>query len=338
MADQQDLNVGGDRSGRKDPDLPIDRSGPGEAPSAEWDRAIFTSLPSPTGEGYRFVAWSPSVRLEERQELTRRAPSHGSLAGDGAISRGLLHLQLQSTGRSGWGFVRVAGAEHTRRGGGRVWTDFLLRDAADVARDAVHPDALRTALAAEPPPKQPIGSVALPRVGVSPRSVVEPSARDPRHAARAATVAGLLAGGRACVAAVGAEPASVFEDAMHMLPAWLRSSVNASAGLRFSPSRGVTTTVTDRIDQDAMRATRGHGVECIDVESKPPAPPASLAPWLELMARWWSEGRAPEAAALSARVGKGWKAEDLPRIATVADSVVRGEMSVEALDDFLASR
>lgn len=306
----------------------------GTAPT-EWDRAIFTSLPSPTGEGYRFVAWSTGVRLEERQELTRRAPSHGSLCGEGAITRGLLHVHLQSTGRSGWGFARVAGAEHTRRGGGRVWTDFLLREPAA----GPHPSRLRGALAAAAPPKPPIGSAPLVRVSV-PASVDGEAheAAGAREAAKAAAVAGLLVDPRPCVVAAGADPASVFEAAMHMLPAFLRPGVSASAGLRFSPARGVKTTITDRIDQDALRATRGQGVECIDVDAKAPPAAAALAPWLSLMTKWWGEGQGAEAAALAARVGTGWKVEDLARVATVADSASRGELSREALDDFLASR
>jgi hypothetical protein len=320
VADHQDLN-------------PV----PDVFPS-EWDRAIFTSLPSATGEGYRFVAWSNGLRLEERQELTRRAPSHGSLGGDGAGTRGLLHLRLQSSGRTGWGFVRVAGAEHTRRGGGRVWTDFLVGDAGTAARDAHHPQALRAALEGEPPPKPPIGSAALPKVGVSRRVPVEACVREGRDIARAAAVAALLMEGRPCVVAAGVDPAAVFEDAMHMVPRALRPGVTASAGLRFSLARGVKTTVTDRIDQDTLRATRGQGVECIDLEARSPAPPEPVAAWMALMQRWWGEGRAADAALLADRVVAGWNLADLPRIAAVAASVDRGELSGEALDDFLGSR
>jgi len=320
VADHQDLNLA--------PDV---------LPS-EWDRAIFTSLPSATGEGYRFVAWSNGLRLEERQELTRRAPSHGALGGDGAGTRGLLHLKLQSSGRSGWGFVRVAGTEHTRRGGGRVWTDFLLGDTMVAARDAHHPHALRAALQEEPPPKPPIGSAALSKVNVLRRVPPEACEREARHIARAAAVAALLLDGRACVVAAGAEPVAVFEDAMHMLPRAFRAGLTASAGLRFSLARGVKTTVTDRVDQDTLRATRGQGVECIDLEARSPAPSEPVAPWLALMQRWWGAGRSADAARLADRVVAGWNLTDLPRLAAVAESVDRGDLSGEALDDFLGSR
>lgn len=317
MADQQDLNASS------------------AVPPVEWDRAIFTSLPSPTGEGYRFVAWSTGLRIEERTELTRRAPSHGSLSGEGASPRGLLHLRVESTGRTAWGFVRVCGAEHTRRGGGRVWTDFLVGDPLVAARAALHPESLRVALAAQPALKQPVASAALPRVAVTRRAPAEPAARD---ANVAAAVAGLLVDGRPCVVAAGEDPAGVFEDAIHRIPATLRGAIRASAGLRFSPARGVKTTVTDRIDQDTVRATRGQGVECIDLEAKRPPPPAPMVAWLDLMSRWWSEGRAADAVALAERVGAGWTVDDLPRIAAIAESADRGELSGEALDDFLGSR
>jgi hypothetical protein len=319
VADQQDLT--GSRATNQQPSVP-------------WDRAIFTSLPSNTGEGYRFVAWSTGVRVEERQELTRRAPSHGSLCAEETSGRGLLRLHLQSSGRRAWGLVRVSGAEHTRRGGGRVWTDFLLRDAGGDA----HPSVLRAALAAAPPPKPPIGSAALTRIALEGAEAPAPAGGQPARAAQAAAVAALLVEGRPCVVAAGADPASLLEDAMHMVPSSLRGAVSASAGLRFSLARGVRTTITDRIDAETLRATKGQGVECLDLASKvPPAPPA-LEPWLALMTAWWGDGRAAEAATLSARVGVPWRAEDLARIAAVAASVARGELSREALEDFLASR
>ncbi|MFN2375777.1 MAG: hypothetical protein ABR538_04520, partial [Candidatus Binatia bacterium] len=155
------------------------------------DRAIFTSLPSPTGEGYRLVAWSGGVRPEERVELTRRAPSHGSLCSETAGSRALMQLRLQSTGRVAWGLVRVSGAEHTRRGGGRVWTDFFLCAPAQAERAGLHPHHLRTALAAAPAAKPPFGSSPLATVDIVHGDAGEPAARDARGVAAAAALASL---------------------------------------------------------------------------------------------------------------------------------------------------
>ncbi|MFN2427865.1 MAG: hypothetical protein ABR587_15620 [Candidatus Binatia bacterium] len=318
-------------------DLPDVSAGAG-APVLQCDRAIFTSLPSPTGEGYRLVAWSTGVRPEERTELTRRAPSHGSLSIEGAGSRGLIQLRLQSTGRVAWGFVRVAGAEHTRRGGGRVWTEFLIADAAEAFREGLHPGDLQAALSAAPPVKPPVGSSPLARVDVGRRGDDLPAARDARAATAAASVAAILLDGRACVIAAGSAPTDVFEDALRMIPASLRTAVDACAGLRLSSARGVKATLTDRFDQDTVRATRGQGIECIDLQANVPPAAGAIAPWLALMSRWWSEERGAEAVALADRLSGGWSVQEILDIAEMCEAIDRGQESAESLEIYLLRR
>lgn len=318
-------------------DLPDLSAGTGAA-SLQCDRAIFTSLPSPTGEGYRLVAWSSSVRTEERQELTRRAPSHGSLCGESSGARGVVQMQLQATGRMAWGFVRVAGAEHTRRGGGRIWTEFMIANAAEAAREGLHPQVLYAALTAEPVPKPPLGSTPLARVSVNRIGPGMPAARDARDATIAASVASLLVEGRSCVIAAGAAPTDVFEDALRMVPASLRMTIRACAGLRLSSSRGVHATLTERFDQDIVRATRGQGIECIDLAAKVPPAGGVLAPWLALMARWWGEQRGAEAVELADRLGAGWPVEEILDVAALCEAIDRREANPFSLHDLLLRR
>jgi hypothetical protein len=284
------------------------------------------------------VTWSSGVKPEERVELTRRAPSHGSLSSESATSRGLVLFRLLSSGRSACGFVRVSGAEHTRRGGGRVWTDFLLAHPVDALRDGFHPQVLRAALAAEAPPKMPLGSTPLARITVVGGVASEPFARDARAVAMAAAVASLLIDGKPKVIAAGASALEVFEDALRMLPASLRGPVDGCAGLRYTTARGVKNTLTDRIDQDTIRATRGQGIECIDVETKPAAIVGPLAPWLSLMSRWWNEERGAEAVELADRLAGGKSLDEVLRVATIAEAVDRGQLSREALFDHLQRR
>ena len=318
-------------------DLP-DLSGAAAMVALDCDRAIFTSLPSRTGEGYRLVAWSSGLRAEERQELTRRTPSHGSLVGDGDSARGSILFRLQSTGRAGFGFARVAGAEHTRRGGGRVWTDLLIADSLQAASACLHPQELMAAIAAEPAPKQPLGSSSLPCVGVAHSGSGPLSARAARASTAVAAAASLLAAATPCVIAAGASAAEMFDDALRMLPRALRGGIEACGGLRFSPSRGVRATVTDRIDQDTIRHTRGQGVQLVDLESKPPAVAGALAPWFALMARWWSEERGAEAVQLADRLGARWRLDDILSVAEFCEAIDRGDESAEALETFLMRR
>jgi hypothetical protein len=152
-----------------------------------------------------------------------------------------------------------------------------------------------------------------------------------------ATVASLLLTGGTMVIATE-NPAQMFDDAMHMLPAGLRSQVDAAAGLRFSPSRGVRVTLTDAIDQETIRATRGQAIECIELATKQIAIAAPLAPWLSLVSRWWNEGRRAEADDLADRVGRGWTIDKLKDVAVVCEAIDRRAMTPEALGDLLARR
>ena len=43
------------------------------------DQAIFTSVRTPMGEGYRIIAASKGLTAEERKALTKLSPSHDSL-------------------------------------------------------------------------------------------------------------------------------------------------------------------------------------------------------------------------------------------------------------------
>lgn len=313
-----------------------DVSGGAGAAALQCDHAIFTSLPSRIGEGYRLVAWNVGVRPEERVELTRRAPSHGSLCPDSQTA--VVQMRLQSSGRVAWGFTRFAGTEHTRRGGGRVWTDFLLCDEAGAQREGLHPVEFRAALAAEPAPKAQLGTAPLAAIAVARRGSGEPAGGS-RVAARVAAVAALLVSNRACVIAAGPAPVEMLEDSLRMIPASLRGAISVGAGLRFSSARGVRASVTDRIDQETLRATRGQGVECIDVQTAPAAfAPGAIAGWLALMVRWWSEERAAEAVELADKLAGGWTAEEIAHVASLCEAIDRREARPDELDRLLMRR
>lgn len=321
-------------------DLP-DVTGVAGATSLQCDRAIFTSLPSPTGEGYRLVAWSPGLRPEERAELTRRAPSHGSMGDEEEGSRALVQFRLASSGRVAWGFVRLSGAEHTRRGGGRVWTDFLLADAVAAGRAGHHPGQLRAALEAAPPLSKPVEGTSLPTARVVP--VVSGvaadlgNARTPQAVAMAASVAAMLLQARSCVLAVGPAVLEVLDDALRMIPGAARAYVDACAGLRFSPTRGVKATLIRGLDPEVVRATRGRGTDCLDLTKQSPVV-GEMAPWLALMSRWWNQGRSEEAIDLAQRLAGDWTKEGVLEVAALCEAIDRGERGPEALEALVSGR
>jgi hypothetical protein len=92
------------------------------------DQAIFTSVRTPMGEGYRIIAASRGLRPDEKQVITRFSPSHDALCllqdedasgSDGPLAAGFYDLPR---GRFCVAVSCAAGAEHTGRGGQRIYT------------------------------------------------------------------------------------------------------------------------------------------------------------------------------------------------------------------------
>ncbi len=108
------------------------------------DQAIFTSIRTPMGEGYRIVACSPTIKEQEKKELARRLPSHGSLCESSPLTTALLSFPMAS-GRHCVALSQYAGQEHTARGGGRVLTHLILLQRSQVAALDCDPFAVRTA-------------------------------------------------------------------------------------------------------------------------------------------------------------------------------------------------
>ncbi len=93
-------------------------------------QAIFTSVRTPMGEGYRIIAASRGLRAEEKQAITRLSPSHNGLCDCGA-SPGVAFYGLP-TGRLCVALSCAAGAEHTGRGGQRIYTHNVVIEADDL--------------------------------------------------------------------------------------------------------------------------------------------------------------------------------------------------------------
>lgn len=109
------------------------------------DQAIFTSVRTPMGEGYRIIAASRGLRPGERQTITRYSPSHDALCGstvgnDASVAgiRGFAFYPLPG-GRLCVAFSSYAGAEHTGRGGKRIYTHNLIFEKQDFPRCAYNP-------------------------------------------------------------------------------------------------------------------------------------------------------------------------------------------------------
>ena len=105
-------------------------SKPGMRVKITCDQAVFTSVRTPTGEGYRIIAASRGLTAEEKRAITQNAPSHNGLYDQSASARAVAFYPLP-TGRLCAACPCSAGSEHTGRGGTRVYTFSVIFAAED---------------------------------------------------------------------------------------------------------------------------------------------------------------------------------------------------------------
>jgi len=291
------------------------------------DQAIFTSIRSPTGQGYRLIAASPGLRADEKAEITQRSPSHDSLCDPSPSAFGLAVYRLRS-GRHCVAYSRYAGAEHTARGGQRVHTHIAVLDREAYRRFECNPARAHASLAEavgdSPILNPPARLDPLPLETHLPRFL----ARDTLVFARvrdgdqlAYVLASLLAGHRLIVTG-STGPLATLERVLTGLPMNLREPVAASVGLRFSPSRQMQLTFTNANPAELQRVIKGHCVQCFDMQSPPPqaVPPDG---WIGLVRRWWNEGRVRDVSRLTAELPGPLHPGDLNRIAAICADMDR---------------
>ena len=79
------------------------------------DQAIFTSIFSPTGTGYRLVSASKGLLQDEKQCIIAHSPSHDGLCDPSPDAEGCCFYELPS-GRYAIAHSRHAGVEQSGRG------------------------------------------------------------------------------------------------------------------------------------------------------------------------------------------------------------------------------
>ena len=316
------------------------------------DQAIFTSLRSKMGEGYRIVAAGRGVSADEKQAITRYSPSHDALCGltsaaaqrpgrlgarkvagvvsgrptSGGIGQsacavagsrpdassecvsgsGALAFYSLPSGRLCVAFSCSAGAEHTGRGGQRIYTLNLILEPADFQRCGFNPFHIYRAMAAArltdpqlaPPPVLPELRLCLPS-GVDSGSVGFDGAIG--SSCRRRVLVRLLAEGSVIVNADGPGLDSA-EAWLLGVPGPMRSRLSFAVGLNFSVSRRHRFHVL-RIDGAAIKPRLGAGaadyIELTGVETDK----ASDSAWISFVERHWDRG---EMAVLARRTSRAF--------------------------------
>lgn len=256
----------------------------------ECDQAIFTSIRSPMGEGYRIVAQTPGVTRAEAAQITRCAPSHGGLCVDAVDAYGFLAFTLES-GRYCVMYARHAGIEHTARGGHRVHTLAALLTGEQVEQVHCSPVRVLAAMArvsAQPemPASQCLTPLRLP--------IATPPPADREHpnlAGIAPCIAGHLMANRPCILSGVPQPVAALELAVSFSPLASRRGASLLAGVSYAPVRGVTISLVEGDANCILRSIQGHGVDWIDIQNPklPENHPADR--WLEFIGEQMERGR-----------------------------------------------
>lgn len=231
------------------------------------DHAVFTSVRSPMGEGYRIIAASGGLRPDERMETTRRAPSHGSLCETNVDAAGVIGFPLP-TGRYCVGYVRLAGKEHTSRGGMRVHTHFVFLTPPQFAAFACDPWLVAGMIAAidgdEPLLK---AESSMPQLSLGEGCVQLPDASPMMPAVEVGWLESIVRSalrGSAFVANSAALSDGCEQLAWRVIPCVMRAKRSISIGIAYSPARNLDVSfVSDGIDE-ARRAVLGTTALWID--------------------------------------------------------------------------
>lgn len=303
------------------------------------DRAVFTSIRSPMGEGYRLAATSPGITSEERRELTQRSPSHGSLCEASSSARGLASYSLQS-GRHCVAGSRCAGLEHTARGGERVYTDIVVLHRADYERFGFDPLAVVAALAREGDSDVNLKlPVQLPPVSLTPAPPAEKNSASTAGGLDAPDVDRLIhilsvmmRRSRLVVPGV-VEPWAVLRTLLSGMPPAVRKALSTSLGLRLSPARPFQLVLMQTPLSEVRKLLHSDEAALCEWSSlgRPDRGPFDV--WLGFVSRRWSAGRLAELHELTGRLGDDSSPQSLRCAAELAEAIERAEQSDPARPD-----
>lgn len=259
------------------------------------DQAIFTSIRGPMGEGYRIIAASRGLRSEEKQAITRLSPSHEALCwhpagGADEVSQYAAAFYPLPTGRLCVAYSCYAGAEHTARGGHRVYTHNVVFDEQEFPRCGFNPFHVVRAMTVEGltipklTPHAMLSEVRLPiNTDVAPRTASFAAALDSPHRRY---ILQLLFDERTLIVPVQDGWLESTEVLLMGLPGPMRVKVSFGAGLRFSLGRCHRLHLFCDENGAARSRIAGQPVEYVDGTVTPPD--GSASQWLAFIDRHWS--------------------------------------------------
>ncbi|MBI5863614.1 MAG: hypothetical protein HZB38_03715 [Planctomycetes bacterium] len=318
---------------------------PPSAPrTVQVEQAVFTSVPSPMGRGYRLVAASAGVTADEKREITQRAPSHGNLLDASEHGNGLYSFELRG-GRRCVLATWHAETEHTGRGGRRVHTQAAILDRESFAQFSSNPilveDAVRRTVDRMLIPKAdsrlPLLELPLPDACAPDAASAAPYAADAALIDAVIAMTALLVTERRLIVTDAPDGRAAFQRVIELLPIERRAALDVALGMRFAPSRAASVVFTQCRREEMERIVRDHAYEAF-TWSEPPELNISdeLSSWFGLVHRTWRVEGLAALHALLAKVGPELSIEALTQIGRLMIDIGRIEtVPSDRLDDVL---
>jgi len=275
------------------------------------DQAAFTSVRSLMSEGYQIVGASNGVIPQEKADIIRNSPSHGSLCRMGdTLAVGLLSYTLAS-GRRCTTYCCHAGKEQSGRGGDRVYSHMVFMDRPDFALfnsdvTGVH-KALEEVVHQDGTILEKMNAMKSLQINVHSQSIDEEGncTLPPLPNAVAEwlwPVAGEILAGRKTALVGWEEPFAFLKWLLLILPQSVREVVDVSINVSFSPSRRLKLLFLPDLPVHVGRLLASQAITLMrDGQPVPPIEPA-YAPWLELLRTLWSQGHFKDMIGLAAQV------------------------------------
>lgn len=259
------------------------------------DRAIYTSVRSPMGSGYKIVGATPGISADERREIVQRAPSHGNLCDASAQARALASFAL-SSGRWCLFLSRHDGAEPSGRGGLKIRTDALVMCADTFAAYRCDPVQLQSAArepldacgddTANPEP------IHVPHHAASHDVAGPPAERDDEAGNESVLQAlGALLDGRQVMLLGAPHPERTLHALLAATPIGRRAQLTCAYGLRYSTQRSFDLLLLDADARELAAVTGDERVVVIPWGKNADLPPARCDRWLGFVRKAWRSGR-----------------------------------------------
>ena len=294
------------------------------------DQAIFTSIRTPTGEGYRIIAASRDLKPIEQQAITRSSPSHDALClpdDENELDTFGASFYRLPTGRLCVAYSCFAGVEHTGRGGKRVYTHNIIVDEVGFTASGYNPFAILRAMDAAGlhaptlKPKNPLPQIEL--------TLDETDG----HALPAAFgcmltpewrrwIVDALLDGQSLIVNLTERWTANAEAFLLALPGPIRADLSFGAGLHYSMARAHRLSFVHDDPNVVKSKSAGHNLVFVDPSAQP-APDATPSAWASFVDRHWQHDAAATLAERTSQPFTDVSVEACQRVAGIYDAIDR---------------